>query len=235
MSSLDVLDYQVGLEAALARRGPDGRPLLEQGLRRQAIRDVRRTIDAMAFRFALMDERPLPEDLDYLRALETLKEPERAAPVLARRAPVYRRNRRRRLVTSWTILATLVLLAAGVVYAATLEKATTLAEVNERGEAGDAIERAFTVDANVTRLHLDGTIVVSRGMDGGPIVVSLIGPDGREYLGEGGRVGREFYPQDGNYLRDNVYSPVPGEWILRVIYGGAGSAYVTVDGITPNR
>lgn len=234
MSSLDVLDYQTGVEEALARRGPDGRPLLEAPLRRQALRDVRRLIDALAFRYAIIDDRPLPEDLDYIRALEGLKRPDAVAPVLARRRPHYQRVRRRRLTTSWTVLGVILLFIAGLLYVATLEKAEEVALVNERGDAGAVFEQTFTIGEEITRLHVDGTIVVAKDA-GGPIVVSLIGPDNREYLGTEGRLGAEFTSRGGNYLRENVNSPIAGEWTLRVNYGGAGSAMVTVLAIQPAR
>lgn len=235
MSSLDLLDYQTGVEQALAAPDAHGQPLLPAPLRSQALRETRRLVDAMAFRYALIDERPLPEDLDYIRALEGLKSPDKVARVLARRRPHYARTRRRRLVTTWTTLAIIMAVVVGFAYAATLEKAETLAQINERGAAGDAFERTFVVDGNVTRLHLDGTIVVSKDTDTGPIVVSLISPDNREHLGTDGRLGAEFTANSGIYLRENVYSPAPGTWTLRIVYGGAGSALVTVDAVTPNR
>lgn len=226
LSSLDVLDYQAGLEAALARPGPDGRPLLPPALRRSAMREARRTIEALAFRFALMDERPLPEDLDFLRALEAMKDPPRAAVVLARRRDVYARTRRRRLATTWTILLALGLFVGGLAYLATLEEADELAYVNERGEAGLSVERKFLVDANHTRLRIDGTFIVPRD-SAASIEVFLQGPGGEARFWS-------FDPGGNNYLRENVPA-VPGEWRLIVDYGGAGSAQVVVLGVRPAR
>lgn len=231
MSSLDVLDYQTGLEAALAKRGPEGKPLLEPALRRQAMRDVRRTIDALAFRFALIDERPLPEDLDYIRALEGLKAPDDVARVLAKRRPIYVRTRRRRLATTWTMLAVFALFAAGIAYAATLESADTLAEVNVAQDEGDVL-RTFTVPEGVSRLYVAATVIVQR--EGGPVTISLVDPDGREHLGEAG-YGAQFYTGDGNYLRENIPTPAAGNWTLLVSYGNGGSVSVRVDAVTPNR
>lgn len=231
MSSLDLLDYQVGLDAALARPGPDGRPLLPAALRRQAVKDARRVVDAMAFRFALLDDRPLPEDLDYLRALEAVKAPPQAAEVLARRRPHYARVRRRRLTTTWVVLAVLGLLVGGVVHIATLEKAEVLATiVHSTGATGTFSPNAtFVVDGNVTRLHLDGTILVHRE-SAGVVEVRLVDPDGRTAF-------YDAYGARGNvYLRENVYDPKPGEWTLLVDFSGArGSVRVEVLGVQPNR
>lgn len=227
LASLDVLDYQTGLDAALAQRGPDGRALLEPALRKQAMRDVRRTIDAMAFRFALLDERPLPEDLDYLRALEALKRPELAAPVLARRRPVYQRVRRRRLITTYgslTLFATFVLLLA---WFGTSETAEELALINHR-TAQDVTypgNATFTVTPEMTRLHVDGTILMSRDSRG-IVEIRLVDPAGNVRM-------YEAYAPGGNiYLRENIYSPEPGEWSLLVDFLEAeASVRVSVDGI----
>ena len=228
MSSLDLLDYQVGLDAALAKRGPDGKPLLAPALRRQAVKEARRVVDAMAFRFALLDERPLPEDLDYLRALEAVKAPEQAAAVLARRAPHYARVRRRRLTTTWATLAILGLLVFGVYWLATSEESVELATINQAMQVPQtaSYNQTFTVDANMTRLHVTGTLIVARGSTGG-IDVWLTDPTGRtEYL----------TPPNGNaYLRDN-FPAMPGEWTLMVDFNDVkGSARVDVFGVRPAR
>ena len=231
MSSLDLLDYQVGLDAALARPGPDGRPLLAPALRRQAVKDARRVVDDMAFRFALLDERPLPEDLDYLRALEAVKPPEQAATVLARRQPHYARVRRRRLTTTWTILAILGLMAGGLYWAATSEVADTLAVVNHntRTDPERSPSATFLVDENVTRLHLDGTILLRRDSPGA-VEIRLLDPDGREAFFE------TYVPGGNVYLRENVENPRPGTWTLLVDFNGAqGSARVDVMGVRPAR
>lgn len=228
MSSLDLLDYQAGLDAALAKPGPGGRAPLPAGLRSAAVKEARRVVDAMAFRFALMDERPLPEDLDYLRALEAVKPPERAAEVLARRAPIYARARRRRLVTTWTVLPLVVALVGALAWAATSEKADTLAEVNDRVTAPTSVERRFEVGDNITRLHVEGTFVVPRDAVGA-IEVFLIDPSGRT------RIYDSFVPGGNNYLRENVPDPEPGEWTLLVDYGSEGSAFVRVNGVYPAR
>ena len=228
MSSLDLLDYQVGLDAALAKPGPDGRPLLAPGLRRQAVKEARRVVDAMAFRFALMDERPLPEDLDYLRALEAVKAPDRAAAVLARRAPHYQRVRRRRLTTTWVSLAVVAGLVALLAFFATSEEAETLASIAHSAPAEETYtaNATFVVVANVTRLHVDGTLLLARGSTGN-IEVRLIDPRG---------VVHDLTPTPGNvYLRENL-APVPGEWTLLVDFNAArGSARVDVFGVRPTR
>lgn len=231
MSSLDLLDYQVGLDEALARPGPDGKPLLAPALRRQAVKEARRVVDAMAFRFALMDERPLPEDLDYLRALEAVKAPPGAAEVLARRGPHYARTRRRRLVTTWTVLALIAALVGSGAWLVTSEKADVLAVVSHAAavEATFSPNATFYVDEATTRLHVDGTVLLQRDSTGG-IEVRLLDPDGRVRLEE------SFYPGGNVYLRHNEYDPAPGLWTLLVDFNSAqGSARVEVLGVKPAR
>lgn len=229
MSSLDLLDYQVGLDEALARPGPDGKPLLASALRRQAVKEARRVVDAMAFRFALLDERPLPEDLDYLRALEAVKPPARAAEVLARRKGHYAKVRARRLVTTWGVLAIVGALVAVLAVLATSEESVTLASINHSTatEQTYSPNATFVVDANVTRLHVDGTLLLARGSTGN-IEVRLVDPDG---------VVHDLTPTRGNvYLRENVDAPKAGEWTLYVDFNGAeGSARVEVFGVRPTR
>lgn len=229
MSSLDLLDYQTGLDDALAQPGPDGRPLLPPALRRQAVKEARKVVDGMAFRFALLDERPLPEDLDYLRALEAVKPPERAAEVLARRRPHYARVRRRRLATTWSILAVLAFLVGGLAWLATSEEAEVLATVNFGTRSALYTQNAtFDVDGNVTRLHLDGTLILARGTPG-TVEVRLVDPDGVERFQE------VHTAQDSVYLRGNVAAR-PGTWTLLVDFNGAeGSARVDVLGVRPTR
>lgn len=232
MASLDVLDYQVGLDAALAAKGEDGRPLLEPGLRRQAVREARRVLDAMAFRFALLDERPLPEDLDYLRALEAMKPPERAARVLARRRPLYRRNRVRRLATTFVSLGVVALVVAGLVYGATSEKATELALLTERTGADVTVtfNRTFEVSENVTRLHVDATVIPPPRGSPGVVEVRLLDPSGQV------RVYESYAAGGNNYLRENVLDPQPGEWLLLVDFLEAkASVRVSVLGVEPTR
>lgn len=225
MSSLDVLDYATALEEALARQGMPG------PLRGPAVREARRTIEALAFRFALLDERALPEDLDHLRALEAMKPPERAAQVLMGRRPIYAANRRRRLVTTWTVLALLALAIGGFWYAVTGETADTVAAINDRVEAGGYREVNFTVDGNVTRLYVAATVVVPKTSEAG-IRILLIDPSGRQRLDA---PDNSFAPGGNNYLGQSVEAPAPGAWTLRVLYEGAGSAQVEVQAIRPTR
>jgi hypothetical protein len=225
VASLDVLDYQAGLDAALAKEG------LPAPLRRSAVKEARRVVDAMAFRFALMDERPLPEDLDYLRALEAMKRPEEAARVLLHRRGVYAANRRRRLVTTWSILVGLALLVAGFGYAVTSEEAHELALVTHN--VGQSVTfpttRNFTVAEEVTRLHVDGTFLVAKTSPG-VIEVRLVDPAGET------RLFRSYYAGGNIYLRENVYEPEAGTWMLIVDYLDAqGSVRVSVDGVRPSR
>lgn len=227
MSSLDVLDYQVALDEAMAKRGPDGRPLLEAAYRKQALREVRRALEAMAFRYALLDERALPEDLDYLRALEGLKQPEKAAQVLARKRPVYARARRRRLVTTWVSLAIVVVAAAALVYGATSEKADRLVDLS----TSHTTNATFVVGQNVTRLHVDGTILPGKGQEG-TIEIFLYSPSGRTYT---------LWPNGDNrdnYLRENLEGSQveQGEWRALVDFnGGPGSVYLIIDAVSPTR
>ena len=216
-----MLDYQAGLDAELARAG------MPAALRRPAVKDARRVVDAMAFRFALMDERPLPEDLDYLRALEAVKPPARAAPVLLARRPVYARARRRRLTTTWSILLVLALAIGGLAYLATSEESVTLAEFS----ASASTDRTFVVTGNMTRLYVDATVLHPDDAVSG-VTIFLNGPDGRVV---------QLWPSGdarNNYLRRNVEPPTltPGEWTVLVDFNSpGGSVYLTVLGVQPAR
>ena len=225
MASLDLLDYQQALDAALAKEG------LPAGLRRPAVKEARRVIDAMAFRFALMDERPLPEDLDYLRALEAVKPAPRAAAVLARRRGVYARNRVRRLTTTWGILLVFALVVGGFAWLVTSEEAIEVALIDHNAAASVTRPetRTFSVTDDVTRLHVDGTFLVNKNSRG-VIEIRLLDPNGETAL-------YESYAAGGNiYLRHNVVEPMPGEWTLLVDYLDAqGSVRVSVDAIRPSR
>lgn len=229
MSSLDVLDYQVALDEALARPGDDGRPLLEAAHRKTALREVRRAIEAMAFRFALLDERALPEDLDYLRAIEAMKPPAKAAKVLARKRPVYARARRRRLITTWTTLAILLVAVAALVYGATSEKADRLVDLSTSRSAN----ATFEVGPDVTRLYVAGTILPAKGQEG-TIEIFLYSPSGQVYtLWPGTHDTRD------TYLRQNLEgTPAvePGTWRALVdLNGGPGSVSLVIDAVRPTR
>lgn len=221
MASLDVLDHQAGLDAALAAAG------LEPAYRRAALKDARRVVEAMAFRFALMDERPLPEDLDYLRALEAIKPPERAARALLARRPVYARARRRRLVTTWSVLAGLALLIAGLAYVATSEESVTLAEFSTTRSQN----RTFVVTEAYTRVHVDGTVLHPDDAVAG-VSIFLAGPDDQVI---------QVWPSGdarNNYVRRNLVPPelTPGEWRVFVDFNeGGGSVYMTILGVRPTR
>ena len=227
MASLDVLDYLQGLDAALAERG------MAPAYRRQALKDARRAIDAMAFKFAILDERPLPEDLDYLRAIEAMKQPDRAAPVLERRLPVYRRVRGRRLMTTGVVLLVLATLVGGLAWLATSETSTDLATLTYGvdDDSGATVTRtaAFTVTPEMDRVYLAGTIFVAAGSRG-DIELFLKGPNNETVLFE------SYADRGTHYLRENAYDPAPGEWTLIVDFNGAkGSVHVDVSGITPTR
>lgn len=232
MATLDVLDYQVALDDALAAPGPDGRPLLEAGLRRQAIREARRTIDMMAFRFAVLDERALPEDIDYLRALEAVKPAPLAAAVLARRRPAYARNRRRRRITTYGVLGILFLLMMGGYYLATSEEAVELVTLQATSDSltdATSYNRTFFVTEDLNRLHLEGTFVVTRDSSG-IIEARLLDPDGNTAFYEA------YDPRSGNFERHNIVNPQPGEWTLIVDFLSAkGSARVDITGVRPTR
>ena len=227
MASLDVLDYLQGLDRALAERG------VQSPYRRQALKDARRTVEAMAFRFAILDERPLPEDLDYLRALEAMKPPARAAPVLERRLPAYRRARGRRLVTTGVTLLVLLSFVGGLAWLATSETSTPLASLAQSvsDDAGRTVSynATFEVPEGTTRVYVAGTIFVSAGTRG-DIEVFVRGPDERTHL-------FKAYADRGTYyLRENLEAPEPGPWVLMVDFNGArGSAQVDVSAIRPAR
>lgn len=221
MASLDVLDYQAGLDAALAKEG------MPPALRRAGVKEARRVADAMAFRFALLDERPLPEDLDYLRAIEAMKRPELAAKVLQRRRPIYAANRRRRLITTWTMLGFFALMVTLLWVAATSEEAVVLTEFT----TSRSTERNFTVTENFTRMRVDATVLHPDDAVSA-VEIFLNGPDG-EFV--------RLWPTTdarNNYLRRNIEPPtlVPGEWRLFVDFNSAGgSVYMTVTGVQPAR
>lgn len=221
VASLDVLDYQAGLDAALAKEG------LPAALRRSAIKDARRVVDAMAFRFALMDERPMPEDLDYLRALEAVKRPEAVARVLLRRRGVYASSRRRRLVTTWAILAVVALFATGLAYYGTSEESVVLAEFS----TSTSTNRTFVVTENFTRVHVDATVLHPDDAVTA-VEIYLYGPDDETI---------RLWPATdarNNYLRRNLDATEmpPGEWRLLVDFNEAGgSVYMTILGVQPAR
>lgn len=219
MASLDVLDLQAALDDALARAG------LEPALRRQAVKEARRAVDAMAFRFAILDERPLPEDLDYLRAIEALKSPDEMAKVLLRRRGEYARVRRRRLVTTYGTLGVVALLLALLALLATSEGSVTYAEFS----ATTSTERSFVVTEDITRLYIDATVLHPDDAVSS-VTIFLHGPDGQVL---------QLWPSGdarNNYLRRNVLPPelVPGEWTVLVDFNaGGGSVHVTVLGVHP--
>lgn len=225
MASLDLLDYQAALDDALAQEG------LPASLRRPAVKEARRVADAMAFRFALLDERPMPEDLDYLRAIEAMKRPPEAARVLLRRRGVYAANRRRRLATTWVLLLALGLAATSLAYYGTSEQAQELALVNYSTAAVATFptNRTFVVEQDVTRLRVDGTFLLAKGSPG-VIELRLLDPTGDMRLYE------SYYAGGNIYLRENVYAPEPGEWTLLVDHLEAqGSVRVSVDAVRPAR
>ena len=221
MASLDVLDYQAGLDAELASAG------MPAALRRQAVKDARRVVDAMAFRFALMDERPLPEDLDYLRALEAVKSPARAAPVLLARRPHYARTRMRRLTTTYTLLLILAVSIGGLAYVATSEEAVPLAEFTTT----QTTNRTFVVTQNMTRLYVDGTVLHPDDAISS-VAIFLNGPNDEVV---------QLWPSGDArniYLRRNIEAPTltPGEWTVLVDFNvGGGSVYMTILGVQPSR
>jgi hypothetical protein len=230
VASLDVLDWQVALDDALA-------PVLPRALRRQAVREARRVVDSLAFRFAVLDERPLPEDLDYLRALEAIHPPARAAEVLARRRPYYARVRRRRLATTWIALGVVALAMGGLVYLATSEKGEDLVTVSG-GTLGNSttIDKPFTVVPGTTRLYVAGTVFLGKANTGN-IEIRLKGPDGSTvWAWPSGEAGASVTDRGTYYIRENVDAPTPGAWRVLVDFNGAqGSAELTVRGITPAR
>jgi hypothetical protein len=231
VASLDVLDYLHGLDDELAKPGADGKPLLPASLRGQARKDVRRVLDAMAFRFAILDERPLPEDLDYLRAIEALQPAPKAAAVLARRRPFYAKTRRRRLASTWTTLAVIGLALFALVWFGTSEKAETLVAVKEQAAVDVTYIRTwnFTVDPAMNRLHIDGSAFLNKASQG-DVEVFIKDPTGKttRYI--------ERSPTSNNWIRDNIEGPLPGVWQLVVSFNGAsGTLQMTVDGVSPAR
>ncbi|HWH07905.1 MAG TPA: hypothetical protein VNX21_01815 [Candidatus Thermoplasmatota archaeon] len=227
MASLDVLDYMQGLDDALAQRG------MQAAYRRQALKEARRAIDAMAFKFAILDERPLPEDLDYLRALEAMKPPARAAPVLERRLPTYRRVRGRRLATTGVVLLVLGSLVGGLWWLATSETAAPVASlthaVNDDAGRTVTLTENLTVPEGATRLYVAGTIFVSGGSRG-DIAIFLKGPDNQTRLYE------SYADRGTHYLRENVAPAEAGEWTLLVDFNGArGSIHLDVSAVSPAR
>lgn len=225
MASLDVLDHQAALDDALAKAG------LEPAYRGQAVKEARRLVESMAFRFALMDERPLPEDADYARALDALKTPPRVAEVLLKRRPIYARVRRRRLTTTYLTLGIIVLFIAGLAYYGTSENAEELALLTHSAAQAETIpqNKTFLVTEDMTRLHIDGAFLPTKGTSG-VIEVRLVDPSGNTRLFE------SYYAGGNIYLRENIYDPEPGSWELVMDFLDAqGSARVTVDGIRPSR
>lgn len=226
MATLDVLDYTVRLDEALL-------PHLNPAERKMATREVRRLVEDLAFRFAFMDDRVMPEDIDYARALEAIKPPPAAAPVLARRAPVYRKRRVRKSITTLLVLLFLTVSVGAFANLVASERADVLVDewrVGSSTPRSVSESQSFTVPAGTSRLQLAGPVIVLGDRTGerlNTITVTLLDPQGNA------RFAQEFTSQNSVYAKRAFEAPPPGEWTLLVDFReAAGSAELTVLAVT---
>lgn len=226
MATLDVLDYLVKLDEALVGR-------LGPAERKMARKDVRRTLEDLAFRFAILDERVMPEDLDYARALEVLKEPDATARVLERRAPVYRKRRVRKGITTAVVLVGLALFVGAFSNFVTSERADVLVDgwlVGSPTPQSKSESREFTVPHGTSRLQLSGPVVVLTDRESvreNTVTVLLMDPSGQI------RFEKVFTSANAVYAKTTVEVPTPGAWTLLVDFrDAAGSAELTVLGVS---
>ncbi|HLE96522.1 MAG TPA: hypothetical protein VI997_04055, partial [Candidatus Thermoplasmatota archaeon] len=151
-----------------------------------------------------------PADVDVARALEALKPPARAAPVVLARRAGYRRRARAGAFRSAAALVVLVALAAGVWALAGSEQAEFLGEYAE-GRAEPTTESdAATI---LVPQGLDRVYVVVQPLvrSDGTLTISVLGPRS-EVLYQ-----KTFVRGDLAYDDANLEAP-PGEWTLVVDY-----------------
>lgn len=214
----DVLEYLARLD--------DG---LEEGMsgaeRKLVRRDVRRAIESFAFRFAFLGDRLAPADVDYARALEALKPPERAAGAVLARRDGWRRRARKAAARRLVALAVVAALVGGLAWAASSESSERLG-----GYVGGTEQAAFLVEsANLTvPPGLDRVYVVVQPIvtsDEGTLTVSVAGPDGEPLY-------QRTFTRSGTNYDDANLPATPGEWRIVVDYRDvAGHARVEVFGV----
>ncbi|HWG89221.1 MAG TPA: hypothetical protein VNZ52_00080 [Candidatus Thermoplasmatota archaeon] len=231
MATIEVLDYLTRLEAQMEANG------VPSGERKLARREVRHLIDDLAFRFAAMDERVMPEELDYARALEAIREPHLAAATLEPARPRLRRVRKRKLVTSLTILALLAVAVGGLFYLAGTQEAEPLLNdftVSHLRPATDAPTKPLTTtrmvnftvpgdrDYQLLRFVIEPALVTE-----GTIRVTVLDPEDADAWS------RTFTVETVRYAKIDL-PPQEGRWRVIVDFEKAyGAVTVNVDGIRP--
>lgn len=227
MATLDVLDYVVRLDEALARVMPPGE-------RKLATRDVKHLVEDLAFRFAFMDGRVAPDDIDYARALEALKDPPRAADSFAAHRPRYRKRVMRKRVVSWTVLALVALAGTAFATLVTSEEADVLVDQWRVGYAERATEShrlGFDVVEGTKRLQFTAQVIVTGGRDapaGSSITFLVLDPAGNV------KAERTFAGTTSVYYKGAIEAPGPGRWEVFVdFHDAAGASDVTILGVHP--
>lgn len=227
MATLDVLDYVVRLDDALAGSMPAPE-------RKLVTRDVRRLVEDFAFRFAFLDGRVAPDDIDYARALEALKEPARAAEAFAAKRPRYRRRVVRKRVVSYLVLLFLVLAGTAFATLVTSEEADPLVDEWKEGSrtpVTQSYSRTFDVAPGTSRLQFSAQVILLAGddaPDGSGITFLILDPAGNV------RAERTFTGRNSVYHKGAIEAPGPGTWEVFVdFHDAAGSSDVTVLGVRP--
>ncbi|HVL47343.1 MAG TPA: hypothetical protein VM889_02170 [Candidatus Thermoplasmatota archaeon] len=225
MITLDVLDWLARLDDALENR-------LTFAERKLARREAKSLIEDMAFRFGMFEERPLPDDIDYARALEALKDPPAAAAAFVARKPVYKARVRRKRFTRIAVLALVVVGGWAFADFATSEVATPLVNIADGGidPMTKSNETTFVVTPDFTRVRFDANVRVFN--DDGLVIVTVRDPDGLVVWTQ------DFSRRGTGVAHRNIQGDElkAGEWTVRYEFGdAAGHLHVEAHGVTPRR
>lgn len=212
----DMLDHLARVDDHLEGRMPGSE-------RKLVRRDARRLIEDLAFRFAFLDGRLAPADIDYARALEALKPPPRAAEGILSRRAGYTRRARRALVSRLATLAVVASLLGGLALLALSETSVPLATYVGGGpEARSASDpQTVVVPAGLDRVYLVVHPIV-RGE--GAVTVTVFGPSSEVLY-------QRIFTRGDTYADANLPA-TPGEWLLVVDYHDAvANARIELTGV----